>query len=242
MKTILALAAMLVFALPVAAQDDCRTQPKPPKPLTPAGCIDTTPTCLCAGTICRWTWACIPRGLPSMAAPPELPAVAPSRIDPTIPLQVSPPQMPDLMDTMLKVEQLRQLQGQNEKPLLPMPPSSGRLPVQVADVASMKTMGNWNGRAWLSFFPENHRWAYVDAVRETLTIDAPEKVTLYFAGGTTNGQIAEAITSFYANDGHLWVPIHYALWAARLKLEGADSSKLEEFVSVLKKAFSENTK
>jgi hypothetical protein len=150
--------------------------------------------------------------------------------------------MPDLMDTMLKVEQLRQLQRQNEKPLLPMPPSSGRLPVQVADIASMKTMGNWNGRAWLSFFPENHRWAYVDAVRETLTIDAPEKVTLYFASGTTNGQITEAITSFYANDDHLWVPVHYALWAARLKLEGADSSKLEEFVSVLKQAYSENAK
>ena len=106
----------------------------------------------------------------------------------------------------------------------------------------MKTVGNWNGRAWLHFFPDNHRWAYVDAVRETLIIDAPANVPLYFASGTTNAQIADAITSFYANDEHLWVPIHYALWAARLKLEGADSSKLEDFVSVLKKAFSENAK
>ena len=114
MKTILALAAAVVFALPVAAQDNCRTSVKPPKPFTPAGCIDTTPTCLCAGTLCRWIWACIPRGLPSMTAPTSLPSGLPSGIDPTIPLQVRPPQVPDLMDTYRKALEIRNLQLQEQ--------------------------------------------------------------------------------------------------------------------------------
>ena len=245
MKTVLALAALILFSWAAVAQNNCSAELQPLKPITTMACADTTPACLCSpsGTNCHWIWACVSSG--NTSEEPKR-----SGIDPSIPLRGRPLQMSDPMDTILQVEQLRQLQRQNVKPVLPTPPSSAGIPsassqralIQPADIASMKTVGNWNGRAWLHFFPDNHRWAYVDAVRETLTIDAPANVPLYFASGTTNGQIADAITSFYANDEHLWVPIHYALWAARLKLEGADSSKLEEFVSVLKKAFSENSK
>jgi hypothetical protein len=235
MKTILALAALILFSWAAVAQNNCSAELQPLKPITTMGCADMAPACLCnpSGTSCHWIWACGSSGKTS-----EEPKR--SGIDPSIPLRGRPLQMSDPMDTILQIEQLRQLQRQNAKPVLPTLPQ--RAPLQTADIASMKTAGNWNGRAWLHFFPDNHRWAYVDAVRETLTIDAPANVPLYFASGTTNGQIADAITSFYANDEHLWVPIHYALWAARLKLEGADSSKLEEYVSVLKEAFSENAK
>ena len=114
MKTILALAAILVFALPVAAQNNCNIELKPLKPLTPLGCTDTTPICLCGGTRCHWTWACVPQGVPSMTAPATAPSWLPSGIDPTIPLQVSPVQMPDLMETYRKALEIRNLQLQEQ--------------------------------------------------------------------------------------------------------------------------------
>ena len=121
MKTILALAAMLVFALPVAAQNNCNIEPKPLKPLAPLGCADTTPVCLCTGTKCHWTWACVPQGLPSMTAPATAPSWLPSGIDPTIPLQVSPVQMPDLMETYRKALEIRNLQLQQQNQQVPRP-------------------------------------------------------------------------------------------------------------------------
>ena len=121
MKTILALAAILVFALPVAAQNNCNIELKPLKPLTPLGCTDTTPICLCGGTRCHWTWACVPQGVPSMTAPATAPSWLPSGIDPTIPLQVSPVQMPDLMETYRKALEIRNLQLQQQNQQVPRP-------------------------------------------------------------------------------------------------------------------------
>jgi type II secretory pathway pseudopilin PulG len=103
MKTILALAAVLLFSWPAAAQNNCNIDLKPLKPLTPLGCTDTAPVCLCnpSGTNCHWTWACVSSGRQS-------------GIDPTIPLQVRPPQMPDLMETYRKAIEIRNLQLQTE--------------------------------------------------------------------------------------------------------------------------------
>ena len=63
MKTYgLILLAFVGASCPVAAQLNCSTQVRPVKPVTPVGCSDTTPLCLCgpSGTNCRWDWVCAP--------------------------------------------------------------------------------------------------------------------------------------------------------------------------------------
>ena len=130
MKTILALAAMLVFALPVAAQNNCNIELKP---LTPLGCTDTTPICLCGGSRCHWTWACVPQGLPSMTAPVTAPSWLPSGIDPTIPLQVRPVQVPDLMEAYRKALEIRNLQLQ-EQALQPLRQQNQQMMAAPSDI------------------------------------------------------------------------------------------------------------
>ena len=72
---------------------------------------------------------------------------------------------------------------------------------------------------------------------------ASDKLGDYFATGATItvGQVSEVISEFYSQPNHLWVPVHYALWAARMKLNGADAAGIEAFVAALSKAVTANT-
>ncbi len=51
----------------------------------------------------------------------------------------------------------------------------------------------------------------------------------------------DAIDVFYSDPNHLWMPIHFAIWAAKLQIQGADAAKVNNFISGLKEVLDKNT-
>ena len=110
---------------PATPQMGCAAQLQPLKPLTPLGCADTSPACLCnpAGTSCYRAWACVPFGDPSSATGSS-----------AIPLMVRPPQAADPLEFMLQIQQLRALQQQ----MSATPPPVGLRPQTSDDAAELE--------------------------------------------------------------------------------------------------------
>jgi hypothetical protein len=241
---------VLLFAWPIAAQDNCRTQPKPPKPFTPAGCIDTTPTCLCAGTVCNWIWACVPRGLPSVAAPAPLPSGTSSGIDATIPLQVRPMQMPDLMDIYRKAVEVQNLQlreqstrqqiraqeqtRQQAEPQPTLPAVSG----------PFTTGGLYNGHLWKAVdYAMKEMWVrgYCEGLTMAFSVSAGtdpntavsrvSRTENLFPTALTYPETIAAVDRLYASSENEPIPISFVLQATVMKISGIGQPQIDEFMA-----------
>ena len=145
------------------------------------------------------------------------------------------------MDAYRKAVQLRQQREQTEA-LRQQNESRPPTPSQTIDIdiAAMRSFGGWNGHAWL-IFSEMQRHSYVDTARETLLLSGSENLAWYFPKGATNAQISDAMDVFYSDPSHLRVPIHFAIVAAKLQIQGADPAKVNNFVSELEDVLDKNT-
>ncbi len=249
--------AALALMLPAALQGQtCFGQNPEVKPaqVCPNQNQTLQPKCVCSpdGLTCRFQWICLDGGTGGTGTSGWTTLLpSPPTMNPAQAAQEGQRRALEIQRMQLENEKLRQqIELQKHPNLHPFtePPhhtSAASIPATPptasSDASVGQTSGLWNGVAWGGFSFEQ-RLSYVDAVRETLTIDAPSSWSLYFSAGIPNGRIVDAITVFYADRDHQWVPMHYALFAVRLGFGGTDKPKVEEFLATLKKAIDDSPK
>jgi hypothetical protein len=229
MRTALTLSASLVLAWPIAAQNNCNIELKPLKPLTPVGCADTMPACICnpSGIDCHWTWACVSFGTPSGA-------------DATIPLQGRPPQATNPLEMMRQLQRLRQIQQQNEllrQQAAPQDASIAVAPSPPVPTQPWKTGGLVNGRAWQSF-SQDEKVVFLTGASDTFFMVDEAEFFKNFPRGLQVGEFALAIDQFYREPENLPIPVFFGLKVVTMKVNGEDPAVVDKILSAVRQSAS----
>lgn len=179
---------------------------------------------------------------------------------------IAHPQVPNIispMDAMIKAQQLRRLQLENQaiqqrneaaaqqqsqqsqgatRPSaaaaypLPDPPVVRKPPsLNQAPIETQLTLGFSNGRAWNGATAEM-KLSYVTGMLEVLSLTQSADLMKFFGRGLTVLETAQAVERFYAEPENLQVPVTFALQVVAMKTNGESPEAVAGFTAGIKKA------
>jgi hypothetical protein len=165
--------------------------------------------------------------------------------DATIPLRIQQPQFTNPMDALVRAQQLRrlqlenearqqQIQQQNQGQQQAAAPSQPAPLTQKPVTDDQRTLGFVNGRLW-NGSNIDMKLSYIVGIAEAVSLTSGD-VFRYFGRNLNAAENAKAVDRFYEDPGNLPVPVSFALQIVAMKANGEKPEAVETFTASVKRA------
>jgi hypothetical protein len=171
-----------------------------------------------------------------------------AQTDTPIPMRIQQPQIMTPLDALLKAQQLRKAQldnqalqqqiEQQQRQTEQRPSISPQRPLTERPVAdNQRTLGFVNGRLW-NTASIDMKVSYIVGIAEAVALMSGD-LFRYFAKDLSPQEEAKSVDMFYNDPGNLAVPVSFALQIVAMKANGGKPEAVETFTANVKRAIIE---